>query len=167
MLVIPAEEFSDMKQIRLKVLMACFKCTECWIIGLGADANWLTTAPYFWNPLTGLIRFYEQSHPKFRVRFRLAFNIEQVASILADIAVDERRLGNIQSHHRRYSDDREAKLLLYFPCFNAMSSHIVLQDFSLVDLLTLSLETLNETIQIELLEKIKVRPLSLTIYHFI
>ena len=162
-LIVSAEELGDMKQIRLKVLTTSFKCTDCWIIVLSTDTGRLTTAPYFWNALIGLIRFYEESRPKFQLRFRLAVNKEQVASILVDIISNEQRLGNIQQYHRCFNDDQNAKLLLHFPHFNVISVGVILQQLSLVDLLTLPLEMLNETIRTELLlEKIQVQILSLT-----
>lgn len=158
-LVIPAEEFDDLKQIRLKVLMTSFKCNKCYIIVLGSSAWQLTGAPYFWNPLIGLIRFYEESRPEFLVRFRLAVNEEQVVSILTDLVVEEQHLGEIQPYHYFANYNQDARLLLYFPYFNAISAHIVLQKLNVVDLLTLPLETLREIIPSELLmEKIEVRP---------
>ena len=142
-----------MKEIRLKILSASFKCTNCWIIGLVADVTRLTAAPFFWTPLIGLMRFYaSRPDSTFQLRFRLAVNSEQIASIVADIANEE----NLSEHHFD-SANEDVQFLLYFSCFNAMSAAAVLQQLKLVDLVTWPLEDLSATVHSRLLlEKIKV-----------
>lgn len=158
--VIPSKEFENMKEIRLKILMSSRKCSRCWIIALASDVVQLTSAPFFWNPLAGLIRFYESHQPfaemDFQLQFRLAVSYAQVASIVAGISSAERYVTQYRCHGNQDEHDQE-KLLLYYPVFNAISAQMVLQKITFIELLALPIESIEEIFQRgTLFDKIKV-----------
>ena len=161
----------DIKEVRMKVLLASFKCTKCWIIVMAPDMITTSKLPSIWHSLYGLSRFYDRKEQmdlgiSFQLKLHLAFDYNQVLRIMKDIVLDELdgTVGDI------YSDLQptchEAKLILHFHQFNVVTSQLVAEHVTAFELLTLDEKALVSRIPLLKLRK-KVQVCLQLIYFFI
>ncbi len=142
LLIVHEEE--NFEEIRLKILTASFKCTQCWVLVLAPGVLKSSKPPHHWHSLAGLARFYEKkdrgpTDTRFLLKTRLAVTYNQIAFMIKDIVEDEAS-ADIESHLQPLSN--EAKLLLDYPQFNAVSAPLITEHFSPQEILTLPIETL-------------------------
>ena len=163
----------DFKQTRMKVLSTSFKCTKCCIIVVAPDMITTSKLPSIWYSLYGLSLFYEKKNQKgmetpFQLKLHLAVNYNQAAFIMQDIILDELdgKVGDIQPQLQPTCD--QAKLMLHFSHFNAVSAQLLAEHITAADLLYLDEETLASRIPSqELRDKIKVSLLFSRYFKFI
>lgn len=142
LLIVHEEE--NFEEIRLKILITSFKCTKCWVLVLAPGVLKSSKPPQHWHSLAGLTRFYEKkdrgpTETRFLLKPRLAVTYNHVAFMIKDIVEDEAS-ADIESHLHPLTN--EAKLLLNYPQFNAVSASLITEHFSPQEIFTLPIETL-------------------------
>lgn len=158
-------ENEDFQEIRLKILSTSLKCMTCWILLLAPSTINSSRPPAHWVSLAKLARFYEmkpcgRTETRFQLKPRLALNYHQVIFIINDIAQDMAGT-DIRSNFYPLSD--EAKLLLRFSQFNAVSAPMIAKHFSVMELHTLPVKMISDRIP-ELRKRIKVNNIPILLW---
>ncbi|EFX71779.1 hypothetical protein DAPPUDRAFT_111382 [Daphnia pulex] len=144
-------EQEKFEETRLRILTASFKCTKCWVI-MAPSVISSSKPPEQWHSLNGLTRFYEKKdHKKEETQFllkpRTALNYQQVAFIVKDVALDEIQQ-ETESNLQPLS--AEAKNLLPFPQWNAVTAPLIAQHFDArlpVEMLCNQIPTIRQSIK--------------------